>query len=644
VHFLSINEYQSELSKLTRELKHASKGKAAMNGNNSPAVAGSPAETNALMDSLAQENSKLEEQIKDLKLQIDVLEGSKDVAPGMDYWKAEKETLMAMMVEKDNQVSLLESQLAEGKEAQGVLATGGQTDQQDLHIQLAEITQASRQESEKLQAAQAQVAELERQLAQAGGLSGDLASSQSRVAELENRTAQMDQMSGDLAASQARVGDLEVQLTKVQQISGDSAKRQLAAAKSMMAGVEELKRKQAELRVEACTMTSALPSMVQVVFDGVTDFLHSHNIGPLEEMRDLYQQEVAIRKKLHNQLVDIRGNIRVYCRVRPCLPHETKAEEGQPPTIKFPLGNEKIVMRSSAGTREDKTFTYERVFKAEEDQTVVFQEIEPLVTSVMDGYNVTIFAYGQTGSGKTFTMVGPPNNPGVNIRALEDLFRLSTLKEECQTTVSASMLEIYNETILDLLAEGSANKGLEIRQSAVDGLKIVPVSSLEDVEKVLAAGSKNRSTFSTNMNEHSSRSHCMFTVYTQTFNTVTGQTVRGKLHLVDLAGSERLSRTEAEGARLKEAQSINKSLSALGDVIAALAKKEKHIPFRNSKLTQVLQDSLEGTAKVAMFVNVSPTLESSNESVCSLNFASRVRGVELGAAAQQGAPGTPKKK
>ncbi|KAK3251889.1 kinesin-like protein [Cymbomonas tetramitiformis] len=149
-----------------------------------------------------------------------------------------------------------------------------------------------------------------------------------------------------------------------------------------------------------------------------------------------------------------------------------------------------------------------------------------------------------------------------------------------------------------------------------------------------------RATFATNMNEHSSRSHYLLSVNVQTINNLTGAVYLGKLHLVDLAGSERISKTGAEGSRLKEAQAINKSLSALGDVISSLASKDKHIPYRNSKLTYLLQDSLGGNSKCLMFCQVSPSEEQMEETQCSLEFASRVRSVELGQAAtsQKGAP------
>jgi kinesin family protein C2/C3 len=203
------------------------------------------------------------------------------------------------------------------------------------------------------------------------------------------------------------------------------------------------------------------------------------------------------------------------------------------------------------------------------------------------------YSPGQTGSGKTWTMMGPPEDKGVNTRALDELFKRSRARQdESRDTISVSILEVYNESIRDLLTSSNDEK-LEIRQGEfgnyVPGLTCVPVNGLDDVTQLLATADRHRSQTCTNMNEHSSRSHMMLTVYLSSENTATGAVSRGKLNLVDLAGSERLDKSGATGQALKEAQNINKSLSALGDVIQARAAKQAHIPFRNSTLTYLLQ-------------------------------------------------------
>lgn len=234
-------------------------------------------------------------------------------------------------------------------------------------------------------------------------------------------------------------------------------------------------------------------------------------------------------------------------------------------------------------------------------------------------------------------MSGPPDNRGVNTRALEDLFRKSSDRSEDFTdTISVSLLEVYNEEIRDLLNESGIQEKLDVKMGEhgnyVPGLRQVPVSSIDDVFTLMAIADKNRSSTYTNMNEHSSRSHMMLTVSITSIFKSTGATSRGKLNLVDLAGSERINKSGAQGVALKEAQNINKSLSALGDVIAARASKAGHIPFRNSTLTYLLQDSLSQDSKTLMIVCVSPVIFNAEETFCSLNFAARVRTVELGKA------------
>jgi kinesin family member C2/C3 len=161
------------------------------------------------------------------------------------------------------------------------------------------------------------------------------------------------------------------------------------------------------------------------------------------------------------------------------------------------------------------------------------------------------------------------------------------------------------------------------------------VASVDDVEALIAKAAKGRSTFATDMNEHSSRSHLILSLYVRTDNKLTGERTASKLHLIDLAGSERVSRSNAEGQRLKEAQNINTSLSALGDVIQSLRAQTQHVPYRNCKLTRLLSDSLGGKSKTLLVVNLSPTRASAAESRCSCEFASRAKKVELGRAVRQ---------
>ncbi|XP_040935836.1 kinesin-like protein KIN-14G isoform X2 [Gossypium hirsutum] len=352
-----------------------------------------------------------------------------------------------------------------------------------------------------------------------------------------------------------------------------------------------------------------------------------------------YQRVLEENRKLYNQVQDLKGSIRVYCRVRPSLSGQSNnlscVEHIDDTTIT-------VLTPSKTGKEGRKSFTFNKIFGPSVTQAEVFSDTQPLIRSVLDGYNVCIFAYGQTGSGKTYTMSGPTElteeGLGVNYRALGDLFELSNQrKETISYEISVQMLEIYNEQVRDLLAADGLNKRLEIRNSSQNGINVpeahlVRVSSTSDVINLMNLGQKNRTVFSTAMNDRSSRSHSCLTVHVQGKDLTSGNIIHGCMHLVDLAGSERVDKSEVMGDRLKEAQHINKSLSALGDVIAALASKGSHVPYRNSKLTQLLQDSLGGQAKTLMFVHIAPEYEASGETISTLKFAERVATVELGAA------------
>lgn len=354
-----------------------------------------------------------------------------------------------------------------------------------------------------------------------------------------------------------------------------------------------------------------------------------------------------LRKKLHNTILELKGNIRVFCRVRPLLPDDGAAAEA---SVSYPTSVElagRGIDIYQSGQRFP--FTFDKVFAHDASQAEVFMEISQLVQSALDGYKVCIFAYGQTGSGKTYTMMGRPGEPlqkGLIPRSLEQVFQTSQAlaAQGWNYKMQASMLEIYNENIRDLLSpppsSGAEKPQHTIRHDAegntyVDHLTIVDVCSLREVSNLLQQAAKSRSVGKTNMNDESSRSHFVFTLKFYGVNEGTEQQVQGVLNLIDLAGSERLSRSGATGNRMKEAQAINKSLSSLSDVIFALAKKEDHVPFRNSKLTYLLQPCLGGDSKTLMFVNVSPDPLSVGESLCSLRFAARVNSCEIGVPRRQ---------
>uniref|UniRef100_A0A674MYU4 Kinesin-like protein n=1 Tax=Takifugu rubripes TaxID=31033 RepID=A0A674MYU4_TAKRU len=327
-----------------------------------------------------------------------------------------------------------------------------------------------------------------------------------------------------------------------------------------------------------------------------------------QELLRKYKREMNLRKKCHNELVRLRGNIRVFCRVRPISQEEQDSVDART-MLSFDSDDDAVLYLSNKG--RVMKFELDKVFPPPASQEEVFQEVQSLVTSCIDGFNVCIFAYGQTGSGKTYTMEGIEDNPGINQRALRLLFSEVLEKApDWDYTITVSMVEIYNESLRNLLGDSLSDR-LDIKmnpdgsgQLYVPGLTEFTVLSPEDINRVFELGHMNRATACTNLNEHSSRSHALLIITVSGYNTVTGSRTQGKLNLVDLAGSERIAKSGAEGNRLREAQCINKSLSALGDVINALRGKHSHVPFRNSRLTYLLQDSLSGDSKTLMMVQV----------------------------------------
>ena len=289
-----------------------------------------------------------------------------------------------------------------------------------------------------------------------------------------------------------------------------------------------------------------------------------------------------------------------------------------------------------------KFFTFDGVYFIDSTTQWIYEDIAfPLVDGVLEGYNGTIFAYGQTGCGKSYTMTGvvdPPEQNGIIPRAFEHIFEAATVTEDTKFLLHGSYLEIYNEEIRDLLGRNSKTK-LDLHEHPdkgvyAEGLTHVPVHTVEEIALLMDKGSKNRSVGATLMNIDSSRSHSIFTISIETCkpcgNPDGSDRIRAaKLNLVDLAGSERQAKTGAIGQRLKEATKINLSLSALGNVISALVDgKATHIPYRDSKLTRLLQDSLGGNTKTLMVACVSPADNNYDETLSTLRYANRAKNIK----------------
>ncbi|XP_046678196.1 osmotic avoidance abnormal protein 3 isoform X6 [Homalodisca vitripennis] len=287
-----------------------------------------------------------------------------------------------------------------------------------------------------------------------------------------------------------------------------------------------------------------------------------------------------------------------------------------------------------------KTFTFDGVYYINSTTEQIYNEIAyPLVEGVLEGYNSTVFAYGQTGCGKSFSMQGvesPPAQRGIIPRAFEHVFEAISLVEDVKYLVLASYLEIYNEEIRDLLGNDT-KKRLDLKENPDRGVYVCELSHhtvacVADCQDLMERGWRNRSTGATLMNADSSRSHSIFSVSVEMMPMSecleAGPIRRGKLSLVDLAGSERQAKTGASGDRLKEATKINLSLSALGNVISALVDgKAKHIPYRDSKLTRLLQDSLGGNTKTLMVACLSPADNNYDETLSTLRYANRAKNI-----------------
>ena len=306
-------------------------------------------------------------------------------------------------------------------------------------------------------------------------------------------------------------------------------------------------------------------------------------------------------------------------------------------------------------------FRFDGIVDATQNQSQTFEQIGAhSVTELLKGYNATILAYGQTGSGKTHTMLGagfgegsaetqkawdPKGSvAGLMPRVIETLFvRASEDARNTNATIECSMLEIYNEEIRDLLSKGSCKLKLRetpLRGVWVQGLTKKKCHTTSDVLALIQIGSLARSTASTKMNTMSSRSHVVVTI-TTTQSRMDGSTVRAKLALVDLAGSERVGKTDAKGATLREAQSINQSLSALGNCMRALTtgKANKHIPVRDSKLTHLLRDSLGGNSKTTMVICLASDNENKDETISTLRFGTRAKRIQCSASVNKSGGG-----
>ncbi|KAL6959447.1 Kinesin-like protein KIN-14B, variant 2 [Sarracenia purpurea var. burkii] len=333
---------------------------------------------------------------------------------------------------------------------------------------------------------------------------------------------------------------------------------------------------------------------------------------------------IAEKKKLFNDLLTAKGNIKVFCRSRPLFEDEGPSVVEFPDdfTIRVPTGDDTI-----ANPKKD--FEFDRVYGPHVGQAELFSDVQPFVQSALDGYNVSVFAYGQTRSGKTYTMEGSSHDRGLYARSFEELFDLanSDTTSTSRFNFYVTVFEIYNEQVRDLLSEsrnglpkilvGSSDSFTELAQEKVDN----PL----DFSRVLKVAFQNRENDLWMLNF----SHLIVTIHIYYTNLITGENLYSKLSLVDLAGSASLTVEDDGGERATGLLHVMKSLSALGDVLSSLTSKKDTVPYENSMLTKVLSDTLGGSSKTLMIVNVCPNLSNLSETLSSLHFCARARSAVL---------------
>jgi len=336
------------------------------------------------------------------------------------------------------------------------------------------------------------------------------------------------------------------------------------------------------------------------------------------------------KNQMNNEYQEAKGNVRVFCRIRPPLQREISKKQID---IEYRGDNSLIIkgekkasnVGREGGHQDVEQFQFNRIFKQSDTQEDVFEEVFSLIQSSLDGFNINIFAYGQTGSGKTFTMEGDTSTPvkyGIVPRSVDRIFRY--FEEELKNMgweikFYLSVCEIYNKKTRDLLGEKNVEKTEELKE--------MEIHNLSEWNSNFSQIAQRRKVAETKMNMESSRSHLIFKIKIHLHNSNGLEDDRfGSLNLIDLAGSERVDKATVSEERFKESIEINSSLTHLKSVFEAMkSKHDKFVPFHNTPLTDVLKDCLSGdNSKTLMFVNISPLLESFKESICSLKFATDV--------------------
>ncbi|ALC46920.1 ncd [Drosophila busckii] len=455
------------------------------------------------------------------------------------------------------------------------------------------------------------------------------------MGELESMPAQLEETQNKLIETERKLSNVETDRECLKRQVNQQISKIEAITTSLGITKDELSKLQT-VHKEVETQHAALSVEVQELRERNEQLMISNEQlnNDLTTCREQLFQSNMERKELHNTVMDLRGNIRVFCRVRPPL----DTEMGRM-CCSWSYHDEATVELQSLDAQSrnkgsgQQIFSFDQVFHPQCTQTDIFEMVAPLIQSALDGYNICIFAYGQTGSGKTYTMDGVPDNSGVIPRTVDLLF--DSIKNYrnlgWEYVIKATFLEIYNEVLYDLLS--NEQKDMEIRMAKNAGKNDIYVSNITEetvtdpnhLRQLMQAAKMNRATASTVGNERSSRSHAVTKL--ELIGTHAGKQEMsvGSINLVDLAGSE----SPKTSIRMTETKNINRSLSELTNVILALLQKQDHIPYRNSKLTHLLMPALGGNSKTLMFINVSPFQDCFQESVKSLRFAASVNSCKM---------------
>ncbi|KAL7489525.1 hypothetical protein ACHAW6_015209 [Cyclotella cf. meneghiniana] len=655
--------------------------------------------------------------VKEDELQ-DLIQENTAIKEELDQLKAENEELATELEEREKQ--LADSGLkAKQNEAEFKVQLGDlKTELQKANEEKAESSQILdelAQENERL-LAKIECTQHELQVSRE-----EMAISLERVEQLENeffaQRKSREQVEQQLVCVQHQVFDLQAQLSSLQQ--------ELSASQQLVATIQQhkldLEKTNTQLSNELSTAKmhlhhakseiSSLESQLQA---------KQHYCNNFENIeRELLRENHVlneIRRKLHNRVIQLSGNIRVFVRVRPMIESEmlllTDGNSGNSGTVSRPSSSSGIGTRpssrgsmtsrlsytkpaskpsealthvspfhfpsitadrssngktsSSLTSYSDLTkqtieitepyrdrgglnprqkkwkYGFDRVYSPANTQNDIWEGASPLVQSCIDGFHVCMFAYGQTGSGKTFTMIGDAQNPGLIPRAVQMFFETKDdIEKKCRGQgqdvnigIGVELLEIYNEEVRDLLSPDAGTNGklvkVDLNGHEAVGNVVASAASQKDVEDVLKLAQSRRCVKATKSNAESSRSHLLFTIHFQVASSTNEELNRnGCLHIIDLAGSERVDKSGSQGALLTEAKHINKSLSALTGVIEKLQAKSEHIPYRDSKLTYLLRNSLGGDSKTLAIVCCSPQQEHFQESHNSIRFAAKASKVEL---------------